>query len=628
MFVVNVVSTVANGAHSFCGSKTMARAVPSLFIRRVLILVSLLTAAEYLLPSAAAADSRTLFWDAPSDLSSVAGYRLKVGTVSGQYTRTVDAGNHLSAAVGDLQRGRIYYLAVVAYNAGGLESATSNQIALDLRDTDNDGLDNASEADAGTDPHNPDSDGDGVSDGQEVADGTSPLDRGSYHEQLGNTVCAEWNSNLDMVNVLEHSNIGEQPLTITTKLFDYGGEQRGDLAFALQPSGEFDVLVHELAGMDANSYGQVCSTYSGEEGALDGRMVYYRPDTADGSWSDSFQFALAMPFTSGIAGEQFVTFNTFQPSLAAGDASHLVANWIQLTNLSTESVQGTLTFYEMDGSTLAAEEIELPGNSRRDFSAHQFGPSHVGTVAWRPRNSTARFQLRNTRYLYANAGERNVFDGAVQIQGQAGNGMLQAAPITTEHSSGILELSNVTADTVHVDVHIYNTEGTPLFSGSIPLPPFASFHLIADPILLGQAGTVTAKADKTASLFATVMQYDRRADGGINYLYALPLTEAGAAAMKGTYNTFLSQEGELLLADTTGTAQTATFSLVRADGSTTVRDISVTVPAHGLAQVNINELEAADVYGVLRLQTAAPHSLVGWIFRKKGGEFVIPIPLR
>ncbi len=43
-------------------------------------------------------------------------------------------------------------------------------------DTDGDGLSDADEATAGTDPKNSDSDGDGVSDGQEVTDGTDPLD--------------------------------------------------------------------------------------------------------------------------------------------------------------------------------------------------------------------------------------------------------------------------------------------------------------------------------------------------------------------------------------------------------------------------------------------------------------------
>jgi len=43
-------------------------------------------------------------------------------------------------------------------------------------DSDLDGLDNLGEQSAQTDPHNPDSDGDGFLDGQEVAIGTDPND--------------------------------------------------------------------------------------------------------------------------------------------------------------------------------------------------------------------------------------------------------------------------------------------------------------------------------------------------------------------------------------------------------------------------------------------------------------------
>jgi hypothetical protein len=43
-------------------------------------------------------------------------------------------------------------------------------------DPDSDGLDNLGEQTAGTDPHDPDSDGDGATDGREIAVGTDPLD--------------------------------------------------------------------------------------------------------------------------------------------------------------------------------------------------------------------------------------------------------------------------------------------------------------------------------------------------------------------------------------------------------------------------------------------------------------------
>ncbi len=52
----------------------------------------------------------------------------------------------------------------------------SNCLSNPLLDCDNDGLTNDEEITAGTDPLNPDSDGDGVIDGTEVADGTNPTE--------------------------------------------------------------------------------------------------------------------------------------------------------------------------------------------------------------------------------------------------------------------------------------------------------------------------------------------------------------------------------------------------------------------------------------------------------------------
>ncbi len=66
-------------------------------------------------------------------------------------------------------------------------------------DADNDGLDDAGEATAGTDPLNPDSDGDGALDGSEVVAGTDPLDRLSIFQltevtRVGNSTRATWSS--------------------------------------------------------------------------------------------------------------------------------------------------------------------------------------------------------------------------------------------------------------------------------------------------------------------------------------------------------------------------------------------------------------------------------------------------
>lgn len=69
----------------------------------------------------------TLAWDANPE-PEVAGYELRYGEVSGQYTSTVQAGKNTTITVPYLAPGKTYYFAVFAYNAAGQKSAPSNEV--------------------------------------------------------------------------------------------------------------------------------------------------------------------------------------------------------------------------------------------------------------------------------------------------------------------------------------------------------------------------------------------------------------------------------------------------------------------------------------------------------------------
>ncbi|TKB76130.1 MAG: fibronectin type III domain-containing protein [Nitrospira sp.] len=69
----------------------------------------------------------TLAWD-PVINPDLSGYRLYVGTQSGQYETTIDIGSASSYRYQGLRAGTSYYFAVSAYDRNGLESNRSNEI--------------------------------------------------------------------------------------------------------------------------------------------------------------------------------------------------------------------------------------------------------------------------------------------------------------------------------------------------------------------------------------------------------------------------------------------------------------------------------------------------------------------
>lgn len=84
------------------------------------------------IPSYAA--QSTLAWNAVTE-PGVAGYKLHYGTVSGNYTQSVDAGTMTSCTVNDLIEGKTYYFAATSYDSKGNQSAYSNEVSKTVPST-------------------------------------------------------------------------------------------------------------------------------------------------------------------------------------------------------------------------------------------------------------------------------------------------------------------------------------------------------------------------------------------------------------------------------------------------------------------------------------------------------------
>ena len=404
------------------------------------------------------------------------------------------------------------------------------------------------------------------------------------------------------------------------------------MPFSLKAGYQYDLLVHGMTGFQANRYGLICSTATnGQPGDLDGRMVFYKPDAATGG----YQFAFAMPLGTGLIGPQSVPYNTYQPSLDPADASHLAANWIQLTNLSTAKQTGTLVFYDREGVEITRQAVTLKAGARFDYSAHDLaGLKQVGIVEWRPTSTTARFQLRNVRYYYRADGVTvplgDDFESAFQLEGLVGSGQVLTVPLDTANASSILEIGNTLNEEVKAEVSLYAaTGGTALHHQTYKLKPHATYHLIADAILNGSQGIATVQGNKPASVIATAMQYGRTETLGIQTVYGIQASEPLGTTMRGSYNTYLKQGCRLLMANPTSAEAIATVSMKRYDGTEVKYGEGFRVPAHGLTDYDLCAQEQENVYGVVTVQPQTPNTIFATVLRiGENEQYRFPTPVR
>lgn len=81
-----------------------------------------------LLPASGLAGEVTLAWDPPQD-PSIAGYRIYYGSGSRGYEGVLDVGTETTYTLTELAEGQAYYFALVAYDAKGMESPLSPEVA-------------------------------------------------------------------------------------------------------------------------------------------------------------------------------------------------------------------------------------------------------------------------------------------------------------------------------------------------------------------------------------------------------------------------------------------------------------------------------------------------------------------
>jgi hypothetical protein len=89
-------------------------------------------------PSSTATGVASLSWSPPTTnsdgtpLTNLAGYKVYYGNSSGQYSKSIDAGNTSSITINNLPVGGTTYFTVTAYDSSGNESSFSNETSKTL----------------------------------------------------------------------------------------------------------------------------------------------------------------------------------------------------------------------------------------------------------------------------------------------------------------------------------------------------------------------------------------------------------------------------------------------------------------------------------------------------------------
>lgn len=95
----------------------------------ILLLVSLLNSGEAKGQIVPNSYNASLAWDAHID-STVTAYRVYYGTVSENYTTSINVENQTTVTIPNLESGIVYFFAITAINSSGLESGISNQVSF------------------------------------------------------------------------------------------------------------------------------------------------------------------------------------------------------------------------------------------------------------------------------------------------------------------------------------------------------------------------------------------------------------------------------------------------------------------------------------------------------------------
>jgi hypothetical protein len=432
-----------------------------------------------------------------------------------------------------------------------------------------------------------------------------------------------WNGFLGMINVLELVNTSASKAEPRVVLYDLHGDVLSTTVFAVEAGSQRDVIVNDLEGFSATSYG-IVSVVS-DDNPLDGRITYYIP--GEDGWGKSYDLVFSLPFFNPHRGASHAIYNSYNPSKNAADQEYLVPTWLSVANLGTSTETFDIQYRGQDGSEIATAELSIPPNGKRDIQAgHEFsGSAAVGLVTVTPPNPATPYVATVTRY--GRKAEEGRYGYGFGVPTRSGNSSKMVIPVSNSGEVNAVELVNTVNATNAVSLIWYDQDGNQLRAETRTLPAYRQEHLIVSDILPeGTSGSLLIDASSPV-IAGSASYFYHPSSGEVLSATYIEASEAFGRIMSGTYNTYLDMTNWLRVINLSDNAQDVTIDY----GDTSA---SLRLQGHARRDMGIpsDTTSVNSEYGSFKLQSTVSGVLSSSVVRVRSGaegyDFMSVSPVR
>jgi len=472
-----------------------------------------------------------------------------------------------------------------------------------------------------------DSDGDTVEDQQELLDETNVCDSGSFFLRLRSPAYTKYNTFLEQQNFLELLAAGTRPISGRVSIYSLAGEVRAVIPFNLTPGEQRDIDIHGAANQ-SNTYGVVKIEFNDgdPEARLQGRMSHYRFDTA----KNRYTFAFARELKNPTRGRTFATANSFDPQ----GRNYLVANWAELINLEETPQRFSYRLFDQTGALQASQSVTLPPFGEIDIQAGHERGEGVYLAEFIPESPTTRYLSAVARYSSNNSNPSSGdYAYAFSIDGKSGTGAEQQALISNLaegcwSQTNWVEIVNTLSTSVTADATFFGPSGALLGTTSVPLAPYAQYHLNASALLKKQdVGAVRVSANEASALLAqSVVYYHDCQNNSLQTAFTTPARIPGRNLQVGSYNRFLGMENMLVVSNAPSNTQSLSLHVLSPAG-VNLLDQQPSL-SNGTFVLRYKERTPENTYGTVTIRSSSPRSFTADMLRLKSRdgvmEYVMP----